>query len=221
MERYFQTVALLGVNDGNLPVHRGMRQRRYDSVEKILDLLDVSRRVGPKFPLDALFLDPTDPEWDDDMTYLYVEYPFYKNYLTFATFTSVIFLYNYRLFFRNRNMQFATKSILASLFVYSNVVYYKYRKQVLRCNLFDEYVQMRADELVKEREPLLNSEEVKKWIWYSADLEETLIRCHRQSFKNDASDFADSELLLQDFVRRYSDETSAKPLSMANSRIGI
>ena len=82
------------------------------------------------------------------------------------------------------------------LFLTSNALYYKYRKQVLRCNLFDEYVQMRADELVKEREPLLRGEQMKKWVWYTADLEETLIRCHRQSFKNDASDFADSELLL-------------------------
>ena len=55
---------------------------------------------------------------------------------------------------------------------------------------------MRADELVKEREHLLRGEQMKKWVWYTADLEETLIRCHRQSFKNDASDFADSELLL-------------------------
>ena len=79
---------------------------------------------------------------------------------------------------------------------------------------------MRADELVKEREPLLRSEAMKKFVWYTADLKETLMRTHRQSFKNDASDFADSELLLQDFVRRYTDETSAKPLSVGNNRIG-
>ena len=30
----------------------------------MLDLLDVCKRVGPKFPLDAMFLDPHDPEWD-------------------------------------------------------------------------------------------------------------------------------------------------------------
>jgi len=80
---------------------------------------------------------------------------------------------------------------------------------------------MRADELVKEREPLLKSEEMKKWIWFTADLQETLIRTHRQSFKNDASDFADSELLLQDFVRRYTDDTLEKPLTIGNARIGI
>ena len=118
-------------------------------------------------------------------------------------------------------MQYVTKATLGLLFGTTNLLYFKYRKQVLRCNLFDEYVQMRADELVKEREPLLRSEQMKKWIWFTADLQETLIRCHRQSFKNDASDFADSELLLQDFVRRYSDDTLEKPLSIGNAKIGI
>ena len=80
---------------------------------------------------------------------------------------------------------------------------------------------MRADELIAEREHMLKSEEMKRWIWYSADLQETLIRCHRQSFKNDASDFADSELLLQDFVRRYTDDTLEKPLKVGQHRIGM
>jgi hypothetical protein len=71
---------------------------------------------------------------------------------------------------------------------------------------------MRADELVKEREHLLRGPEMVKWVWYTADMKETLMRCHRQSFKNDASDFADSELLLQDFIRRYTDDTALKPL---------
>lgn len=90
-----------------------------------------------------------------------------------------MFLYNYNIFFHNKNLQFATKVTLGLLFMTTNALYYKYRKQVLRCNLFDEYVQMRADELVKEREPLLKSEQMKKWIWFTADLQETLVRCHR------------------------------------------
>jgi len=80
---------------------------------------------------------------------------------------------------------------------------------------------MRADELIKEREHLLKGEEMKKWVWYTADLKETLIRCHRQSWKNDASDFADSELLLQDFIRRYSDDTLEKPLQIGQHKIGM
>jgi len=187
----------------------------------MLDLLDVARRIGPKFPLEAMFLDPHDPEWDDDMTYLYVEYPYYKKYMMFASITSFIFLYNYNIMFHNKNMAFVTKATLGSLFVVSNFIYYKYRKQVLRCNLFDEYVQLRADELVTEREHLLRGDAMKKWVWYTADLEETLMRCHRQSFKNDSSDFADSELLLQDFVRRYTDETAEKPLTVSNATIGF
>ena len=61
---------------------------------------------------------------------------------------------------------------------------------------------------------------MKEWVWFTADLQETLMRCHRQSFKNDASDFADSELLLQDFIRRYTDETAEKPLTSKNALIG-
>ena len=198
-----------------------MRQKRYESVEKMLDLLDVVKRIGPKFPLDAMFLDPHDAEWDDDMTYLYVDYPYYKKFMMFTTLTGFLFLYNYNMFFHNKNFQFVTKLTLGSTFVASNLLYYKYRKQVLRCNLFDEYVQMRADELIKERTPLLHGEAMKQWVWYTADLQETLMRTHRQGFKNDASDFADSELLLQDFIRRYTDDTEEKPLKVGNARIGI
>jgi len=79
-------------------------------------------------------------EWDDDMTYLYVDYPFYKKYMLYLTISSFIFLYNYNIFFHNKNLQFATKCTLGLLFFFSNMLYFKYRKQVLRCNLFDEYV---------------------------------------------------------------------------------
>ena len=162
----------------------------------MLDLLDVVKRIGPKFPINAMFLDPHDPEWDDDMTYLYVDYPTFKQHIMYLSAMSFLFLYNYNMFFHNKSFSFVTKAVLGYSFFHSQMLYAKYRKQVLRCNLFDEYVQMRADELVKEREPLLKSTEMKKWVWYTADLQETLIRCHRQSYKNSKEDFADSELLL-------------------------
>jgi hypothetical protein len=219
MDKYFQTFALLGLHNGNLPPHHGMREKRYRSVEKMLDLLDVVKRVGPRFPLKAMFLNPSDPEWDDDMTYLQVEYPFYKNFLLYASLCSFLVLYNYNILFHNKNMAFFTKSFLGVMFFSCTMIYHKYRKQVLRCNLFDEYVQMRADELVKQREHLLRGEEVKKFVWYAADLKETLMRVHRQSYTNTAEDFKDSELLLQDFIRRYSDETEEIPLTTENSRV--
>ena len=80
---------------------------------------------------------------------------------------------------------------------------------------------MRADELIKEREPILQSEQMKKWVWFTCDLHETQTRIHRQSYKNDPTDFADSELLLQDFIRRYTDETEEMPLNLKNAKIGI
>ena len=214
MERYFTTMALLGVDEGNLPVHRGMRQKRYESVEKMLDLLDVVGRIGPKFPLPALFLDPSDPEWDDDMTYLYVDYDMYKSQATVCGVFAFLWLFNYNYFLHNKNMAFVNKVFIGISLSHAQQLYFKYRKQVLRCNLFDEYVQMRADELVAEREHLLRGEEMKQYVWYMADLQETLIRCHRQAWNNDVTDFADSEVLLQDFIRRYSDDTLAKPLNL-------
>ena len=36
---------------------RGMRQKRYESIEKMLDLLDVAKRIGPKFPAHVLMCD--------------------------------------------------------------------------------------------------------------------------------------------------------------------
>merc|ERR1711907_652969 len=134
---------------------------------------------------------------------------------------SFMLLYNYNMFFHNKNFSFVSKAVLGYTFLHSQLLYAKYRKQVLRCNLFDEYVQMRADELVEKNEALLKKDDMKRWVWYSADLQETLIRCHRQSFKNDASDFADSELLLQDFVRRYTDDTLEKPLKIGVHKIGV
>ena len=128
MDKYFEVITLLGLNNGNLPVHRGMREKRYQSIEKMLDLLDVVGRIGPKFPVKQLMIDPHDPEWDDDMTYLYVDYHRYRAYTYFSTVCTGIFLYNYNVFFHNKHMSFVTKSLLGILFIYSNTVYLKYRK---------------------------------------------------------------------------------------------
>ena len=128
MERYFTTVALLGLNDGNLPVHRGMRNKRYESVEKMLDLLDVAKRIGPRFPLDAMMLDKTDPEWDDDMTYLYVDNQSMYKYFIYGCGVTVFFLYNYNALFHNKNFAFVTKATLFAHWVMFNTMYIRYRK---------------------------------------------------------------------------------------------
>jgi len=85
----------------------------------MLDLLDVVNRIGPKFPLQAMFLDPHDPEWDDDMTYLYVDYPMFKQHVMYLSVMSAVFLYNYNMFFHNKNYQFVTKCVLGFTFLHS------------------------------------------------------------------------------------------------------
>ena len=55
--------------------------------------------------------------------------------------------------------------------------------------------------------------DVKRAIYFTEDLKETLTRVHRQANNHDASDFKDSELILQDFIRRYSDEKKEVPLN--------
>jgi len=60
MDNYTLTKFLLGLDSGNLPVHKGMRQKRYQSVEKMLDLFDVVKRIGPKAPINVFFLDHTE-----------------------------------------------------------------------------------------------------------------------------------------------------------------
>ena len=60
MDSYHSVKYLLGLNNGNLPVHKGMRQKRYRSIEKMLDLFDIMKRVGPKQPMEVTSLDPSD-----------------------------------------------------------------------------------------------------------------------------------------------------------------
>ena len=53
MRETFQSIGKLYLNVNLITIkkYRGMRQKRYESVEKMLDLLDVVKRIGPKFPL--------------------------------------------------------------------------------------------------------------------------------------------------------------------------
>lgn len=97
--------------------------------------------------------------------------------------------------------------------------YTDYRKALLRINLFDEYCWLRAQELAKENEYLLEHEgtvfyhaDLKKLIWWTADLKETITKVQRQGNSHTAEDFKDSELLLQDFIDRYIDPNVLKPL---------
>jgi hypothetical protein len=55
--------------------------------------------------------------------------------------------------------------------------------------------------------------DLKRFIWWYEDLRETLHKVHRQGNNHESSDFADSEVILQDFINRYSDPSSPSPLA--------
>ena len=54
---------------------------------------------------------------------------------------------------------------------------------------------------------------VKKAIWWNEDFKETLAKIYRQANNNAASDYKDSEILMQDFVNRYVDPNASSPLA--------
>lgn len=117
------------------------------------------------------------------------------------------YAYNYNAItssIRFRNFRYFFPFIIAGLV---GTGYYKYRVQILKINLFDEYCYLRADELLKQNEYLLKSEDFEKWVWWKADFTDTISKVYRQGNDNKASDFKDSELLLQDFINRYVDPT--------------
>lgn len=62
-------------------------------------------------------------------------------------------------------------------------------------------------ELFEDNKYLLETENFKRYVYFQEDLRETLDKVHRQANEHKESDFADSELLLQDFIRRHSDES--------------
>lgn len=220
MDNYFLVKHLLGLNEGNLPVHRGMRQKRYESIDKMMDLMDVIQRISPRIPPNILFLDPSDPEWEDDMNYLYPHYNLWRGRFISLGTMFFFYIYNYQIIAYNVHWKFVHKIGLAAMLYYTCRTMYGYRKDVLRANLFDEYVQLRADELIAQHKDEVKSEPIKRFIWYNCDLRDTLNRCKRQSYLNSTEDFKDSELILQDFIRRHTDETQPLPLTRDRHLIG-
>jgi hypothetical protein len=99
--------------------------------------------------------------------------------------------------------------------------YSDYKKQILKINLFDEYCWIRSQELIKQNEYLLQHEDFKKSIWFAEDFKETMGKVHRQANNHHASDFKDSELIIQDFINRYVDVNSESPMKAHTTLCGL
>ncbi len=59
----------------------------------------------------------------------------------------------------------------------------------------------------------------KKFLWWQEDLKETLEKVYRQANNHHASDFKDSELVLQDFIDRYVDPKAQSPMKAFTTEI--
>jgi transposase len=63
MENYFTFTRLLGLRDtegSNLPVFKDARVKRYQSVERVLELLEVAGSTRPRIPSPIITLNPLD-----------------------------------------------------------------------------------------------------------------------------------------------------------------
>lgn len=208
MDRYQLAAGLLGLWDEKtwMPIFRGPRYRRYQSIDKIMDLVEIAQKSAPQFPVEALLLNPMDDEWDDQMTYININY----NWIWGQAFWRIgvplsLYVYNHNLIHYNYQYR-ALKWFFPFVIVLQFEACYKYyRTQLTKGILFDEYVQARADELIAQREHLLHSQEVKTFIKWGIDLKETLNLLKRESTNNHPSDFKQGELALQAFINRWVD----------------
>ena len=63
MENYFTFTTLLGLRDkdgANLPVFKDARVKRYQSVEKMMDLMEIAKSTRPMMPSVVTALNPLD-----------------------------------------------------------------------------------------------------------------------------------------------------------------
>ena len=204
MNDYHTAVVLLGLRDSNMPVFKETRARRLESIDKIRKLINVLPRLKPLVPPNLLVLDENDPEWDDKMVYPAFNWRKLWGGLTWWGLITTFYTYNWNVIHTNIRLRFLgyLYPFLSAFFLSNSALYYINSMKKIR--LFDNYVDARAQELYEQNRFMINHESVKRTLYFEKDFEETLRRVHRQANNHHASDFKDSELILQDFIQRYS-----------------
>lgn len=204
MEDYRTSLELLGLYDQNLPVFKEARAKRLASIDKILNMIAVLPRLAPKIPSELLYLDPMDPEFEDKMVYPVIEWnKFMYQGLIWAS-TTAFFMYNWNTIMGNKRLR-----ILKGMYPFLSVtmlgsIHYNYSLQMSKVKMFELYTDAKANLLIDDNMYLFDHPHFKRYVYFNEDLKETLASVHRQANNHDASDFKDSELILQDFIRRYS-----------------
>eukprot|EP00919_Chromeraceae_sp_WS-2016_P061354 GHVR01145496.1.p1 GENE.GHVR01145496.1~~GHVR01145496.1.p1 ORF type:complete len:146 (+),score=2.08 GHVR01145496.1:134-571(+) len=144
MDNYMTYTTLLGLKDSNLPLYKETRLKRYKSVEKMVNLLELAKSLHPSLPSQIFRLNFFDPEWDDVMPFPVIDRRRVYFYGLGVSTLLYFYSYNYNAFTHNirfRSMRFFFPLILGCYF---GRAYYHYRRQVLKVNLFDEYCWLRT-----------------------------------------------------------------------------
>lgn len=205
MEEYKTSLRLLGLPDSNLPVFKEARAKRLSSIEKILNMIAVCPRLAPKIPNELLYLDPMNPEFEDKMVYPVVQWNrFMYQGLVWAT-TTTFFVYNWNTIMGNKRLRILKGMYpLLSAFMLGNI-HYNYTLQQAKVKMFEHYTEARAQQLIDQNKYLFNHPHFSRFVHFHEDLQSTLDSVYRQANNHEDSDFKDSELILQDFISRYSD----------------
>lgn len=205
MDEYRMSIELLGLNDQNLPLFKDARARRLASIDKIMNMVSILPRLSPKIPSELLYLDPMNPEFEDKMVYPVMQWQklTYKGMVWGAT--TAFFVYNWNMIMGNKRFRILKGMYpLMSVFMLTNM-HYEYNVQLSKIKMFELYTKTRANMLVEENKYLFNHPHFKRFVYFQEDLRETLASIHRQANNHDETDFKDSELIIQDFIKRYSD----------------
>jgi hypothetical protein len=222
MENYFMSMRLLGLYDQNLPVFKDARAKRLASIEKMNKLVTIMPRLMPKVPTGVFILNKNDPEWDDKMIYPIVRYNGLIYQFSYWLFFTGIYCYNWNVLHANKRLRHVKNlyPLISGAFLYHML--FDYNSQLYKVQLFENYCKVRAQELFNENKYMLKHEHFKQLIYFQEDMKDTLNRIHRQANNHNSEDFKDSELIVQDFIRRYSDpENPEAALFRPDGRVKI
>jgi hypothetical protein len=208
MNEYINQLKLLGIPDQNLPVFKEARVNRLKSIDKMTSLINIMPRLTPKFP-NVFILNQTDPEWDDKMVYPTINHAKAAFQLSWWGAVTGFFAYNWNVIAGNKRLSLLKLfyPVLSTMML--SYVYINYNTQYNKVHLFEMYCEKRAKELVEENKYLFDHDHFKRYVYFQEDMKETLERVHRQANNHNRADFMDSELIVQDFIKRHS--TTADP----------
>ena len=204
MEEYRNSIRLLGLLDQNLPVFKEKRVKRLRSIEKINNMLSILPRLAPEIPFQLRSLDPVDPEFEDKMIYPVVNWQKYIYRSIVWAGVTYFFAYNWNVISGNKRLRLMKLMYPALSTFMLGTMMYEYNNEIVQVELFDNYVNQRTLELLNQNLAWYDHPDFKKFVYFMEDYKETMSKVHRQANNHDETDFKDSELTIQDFIRRHS-----------------